>query len=167
MVFVEHFPTPTGRGKFVPADIIPAAERPDAEYPMVLITGRQLEHWHTGAMTRRAAALDYLEPEPVASIHPQDLEGLRVAPGSILTIASRRGSISLYARADDGMPRGAVFVPFCYYEAAANLLTNPALDPFGKIPEFKYCAVKVTAGGATPGRLSFGGGTLLSDVPPN
>ena len=82
-------------------------------------------------------------------------------PGEILTIASRRGSISLYARADDGMPRGAVFVPFCYYEAAANLLTNPVLDPFGKIPEFKYCAVKVTPGGATPERLSFGGGSLL------
>ena len=115
------------------------------EYPMVLITGRQLEHWHTGSMTRRAGALDYIEPEPVASVHPLDLEGLGVAPGGTLTIASRRGSISLYARADDGMPRGAVFVPFCYYEAAANMLTNPVLDPFGKIPEFKYCAVKVTA----------------------
>ena len=80
-------------------------------------------------------------------MHPLDLEALGVAPGGTLTIASRRGEISLYARADDGMPRGAVFVPFCYYEAAANMLTNPVLDPFGKIPEFKYCAVKVTAGG--------------------
>jgi formate dehydrogenase major subunit len=163
VVFVDRFPTATGRGKFVPADLIPAAERPDAEYPMVLITGRQLEHWHTGAMTRRAAALDALEPEPVASLHPMDLEEIGVAPGDILTIRSRRGSISLYARADDGMPRGSAFVPFCYYEAAANLLTNPVLDPFGKIPEFKYCAVKVTAGGAMPERLSFGGGTLLLD----
>jgi formate dehydrogenase major subunit len=163
VVFVHRFPTATGRGKFVPADLIPAAERPDAEYPTVLITGRQLEHWHTGAMTRRAAALDALEPEPVASLHPMDLEEVGVAPGDILTIISRRGSISLYARADDGMPRRSVFVPFCYYEAAANLLTNPVLDPFGKIPEFKYCAVKVTAGGATPKRLSFGGGTLLLD----
>src|SRR5678816_4270343 len=149
-VFVDRFPTPTGRGKFVPADLIPAAERPDTEYPVVLITGRQLEHWHTGAMTRRAAALDALEPEPVASLHPLDLEDIGVAPGDILTIRSRRGSISLYARADDGMARGSVFVPFCYYEAAANLLTNPVLDPFAKIPEFKYCAVKVTAGGTTP-----------------
>ena len=162
VVFVERFPTASGRGRFVPADLIPAAERPDAEYPMVLITGRQLEHWHTGAMTRRAAALDAIEPEPVASVHPQDLADLGVAPGGVLTMTSRRGSISLYARADDGMPRGSVFVPFCYYEAAANMLTNPVLDPFGKIPEFKYCAVKVTAGGAVPGRLSFGGGTLLA-----
>jgi formate dehydrogenase major subunit len=160
VVFVDRFPTTNGRGKFVPADLIPAAERPDADYPTVLITGRQLEHWHTGAMTRRAAALDALEPEPVASLHPMDLDEIGVAPGGILTINSRRGSISLYARADDGMPRHSVFVPFCYYEAAANLLTNPVLDPFGKIPEFKYCAVKVTAGGAMPERLSFGGGTL-------
>jgi formate dehydrogenase major subunit len=84
---------------------------------------------------------------PVASVHPQDLQNLGVAPGAAITVASRRGSVSLYARADDGTPRGAVFIPFCYYEAAANLLTNPALDPFGKIPEFKYCAVRVTAGG--------------------
>ena len=162
VVFVDRFPTPSGRGTFVPADLIPAAERPDADYPLVLITGRQLEHWHTGAMTRRAAALDSIEPEPVASVHPLDLELLGVTPGDILTIASRRGSISLYARADDGMPRGAVFVPFCYYEAAANRLTNPVLDPFGKIPEFKYCAVKATPGGPVPERLSFGGGTLLA-----
>jgi formate dehydrogenase major subunit len=162
VVFVDRFPTATGRARFVPADLIAAAERPDADYPMVLITGRQLEHWHTGSMTRRAAALDYIEPEPVASVHPLDLESLGVAPGGILTIASRRGSISLYARADDGTPRGTVFVPFCYYEAAANMLTNPVLDPFGKIPEFKYCAVKVAAGGDIPERMSFGGGNLLA-----
>src|SRR6188768_1011094 len=164
VVFIENFPTASGRAKFVPADLISAAERPDAEYPMVLITGRQLEHWHTGSMTRRAANLDYIEPEPVASVHPLDLEGLGVEPGGTLTIASRRGEISLYARADDGTPRGAVFVPFCYYEAAANMLTNPALDPFGKIPEFKYCAVKITPGGPTPEHMSFGGGVLLEQV---
>jgi formate dehydrogenase major subunit len=129
---------------------------------MVLITGRQLEHWHTGSMTRRASTLDYLEPEPVASVHPLDLEKLGVEPGAVVTIESRRGSISLYARADDGTPQGAVFVPFCYYEAAANRLTNPVLDPFGKIPEFKYCAVRVTRGGSEPEHLSFGGGTLLT-----
>jgi formate dehydrogenase major subunit len=163
VVFIQNFPTASGRGKFVPADLISAAERPDADYPMVLITGRQLEHWHTGAMTRRASTLDYIEPEPVTSVHPLDLEVLNVEPGAILTIESRRGRISLYARADDGTPRGAVFVPFCYYEAAANMLTNPALDPFGKIPEFKYCAVKVTKGGPEPKRLSFGGGVLLPE----
>jgi formate dehydrogenase major subunit len=167
VVFVDRFPTKDGRGRFVPADLISAAERPDAEYPLVLITGRQLEHWHTGSMTRRAAALDYIEPEPVASIHPLDLEALGVAPGGILTIASRRGRIALYARADDGMPRGAVFVPFCYYEAAANMLTNPVLDPFGKIPEFKYCAINATPGGDTPARLSFGGGALLAGSVPD
>jgi formate dehydrogenase major subunit len=166
VVFVDRFPTPSGRANFVPADLIRADERPDAEYPTVLITGRQLEHWHTGSMTRRAATLDYIEPEPVASVHPLDLEAYGVAPGGILTIVSRRGRISLYARADDGMPRGAVFVPFCYYEAAANLLTNPKLDPYGFIPEFKYCAVKVTPGGNTPERLSFGGGSLLTDIVP-
>jgi formate dehydrogenase major subunit len=127
----------------------------------VLITGRQLEHWHTGSMTRRASNLDHLEPEPVASVHPLDLAGLGVEPGATLTIESRRGRVTLYARADEGTPRGVVFVPFCYYEAAANRLTNPALDPFGKIPEFKYCAIRLTAGGDMPERLSFGGGALL------
>jgi formate dehydrogenase major subunit len=158
VVFTDHFPTATGRGKFVPADIIPAAEQPDSEYPMVLITGRQLEHWHTGAMTRRAGVLDAIEPEPVASFYPGDLKRLHIKPGDIVTVESRRGSISLYARVDEGTPAGAVFIPFCYYEAAANKLTNPVLDPFGKIPEFKYCAVRVTRGGETPRRASYGGG---------
>src|SRR6185369_11441341 len=166
VVFIDDFPTESGRGKFVPADLISAAEQPNAEYPMVLITGRQLEHWHTGSMTRRATALDAIEPEPVASIHPLDLDGLGVPPGGIVTIASRRGEIALYARADDGTPRGVVFVPFCYYEAAANMLTNPVLDPVGKIPEFKYCAVKVTRGGPAPERMSFGGGVLLPERQP-
>jgi formate dehydrogenase major subunit len=154
VVFVDDFPTASGRAKLVPAQIIPAAERPDAEFPFVLITGRQLEHWHTGSMTRRSRALDAIEPFPIASLNPEDLRTIGLAPGGAVTVASRRGSVSLYARADDGTPRGSVFIPFCYYEAAANLLTNPVLDPFGKIPEFKYCAVRVTAGGTpdpTPG----------------
>ncbi len=162
VVFTEHFPTATGRARFVPADLIPADEQPDANYPMVLITGRQLEHWHTGAMTRRAGVLDAIEPEPMASFHPLDLDGLGVGSGEVVTVASRRGAISLYARADAGTPRGAVFIPFCYYEAAANKLTNPVLDPVGKIPEFKYCAVKVKKGGPAPVHSSFGGGQSLS-----
>jgi formate dehydrogenase major subunit len=166
VVFINNFPTETGRAKFVPADLISAAERPNEEYPVVLITGRQLEHWHTGSMTRRASALDSIEPEPVVSVHPLDLESLNVEPAGTITIQSRRGRISLYARADDGMPRGTVFVPFCYYEAAANMLTNPVLDPVGKIPEFKYCAVKLTKGGPAPERLSFGGGVLLPEREP-
>jgi formate dehydrogenase major subunit len=164
IVFVTRFPTATGRGQFVPADLISAAERPDADYPMVLITGRQLEHWHTGAMTRRATVLDHIEPEPVASLHPLELDKLGVKPGDIVTVESRRGKISLYARADEGTPVGALFIPFCYYEAAANMLTNPALDPFGKIPEFKYCAVRVTKGGPTPVHASFGGGQALAEL---
>jgi formate dehydrogenase major subunit len=162
IVFTDHFPTATGRAKLVPADLIRAAEQPDKDYPTVLITGRQLEHWHTGAMTRRAGVLDTLEPEPVASVHPLDLAKLGVKPGDIVTVESRRGSISLYARADAGTPLGAIFIPFCYYEASANKLTNPVLDPFGKIPEFKYCAVRVTKGGATPVRASYGGGQALA-----
>jgi formate dehydrogenase major subunit len=162
VVFVDDFPTPTGKAKFVPADIIPADERPDTEYPMVLITGRQLEHWHTGSMTRRSGVLDSLEPDPVASLHPLDLAALGAQPGELITIESRRGKVSLYAREDESSPHGAVFVPFCYYEAAINKLTNSALDPFGKIPEFKYCAVRLTLGGTTPVQVSYGGGQILS-----
>jgi formate dehydrogenase major subunit len=165
VVFTGTFPTASGLGRFVPADIIPAAERPDDEYPMVLITGRQLEHWHTGSMTRRTAVLDAIEPEPVASLNPVDLSARGVKPGDVITVESRRGRISLFARADDGTPVGAVFIPFCYYEAAANILTNPVLDPFGKIPEFKYCAVRVTAGGELTAHSSFGGGQALAAAP--
>jgi formate dehydrogenase major subunit len=156
VVFTEQFPTPTGKARLVPATIIPGAEPPDADYPFVLITGRQLEHWHTGSMTRRTEVLDRIEPYPVASLHPDDIASFGVAPGGTITVASRRGSVALAARADAGTPHGAVFIPFCYYEAAANLLTNPVLDPFGKIPEFKYCAVKVTAGGSPGGVFGYG-----------
>ena len=161
-VFIDKFPTPTGRARFVPADVIPANERPDKEFPFVLITGRQLEHWHTGAMTRRASVLDAIEPDPTALIHPLDLDALGAKAGDVISVASRRGIVSLYARADDGTPRGAVFIPFCFYEAAANLLTNPALDPVGKIPEFKYCAVKVTRGGELTPVSSYGGGQSMA-----
>jgi formate dehydrogenase major subunit len=164
IVFIDKFPTPTGRAKLVPADIIPAAEQPDKEFPFVLITGRQLEHWHTGAITRRASVLDAIEPEPTAQVHPLDLDAIGAKPGDVITVESRRGIISLYARADAGAPRGAVFIPFCYYEAAANLLTNPALDPVGKIPEFKYCAVKVMKGGELTPRSSYGGGQALAEL---
>ena len=164
VVFTELFPREGGRARFVPADIIPADERPDSEYPMVLITGRQLEHWHTGSMTRRATVLDAIEPDPVALVHPLDLERLGIAPGAPITIASRRGEVVLWARADDSSPVGAIFVPFCYYEAAINRLTNAALDPVGKIPEFKYCAIKVTPGGEVAAQTSYGGGQILSGM---
>jgi formate dehydrogenase major subunit len=157
IVFDDCFPTVDGRVKLVPADIIPANERPDAVYPFVLITGRQLEHWHTGSMTRRTVVLDALEPMATASMNGLDLAEMGLVPGDVVTLRSRRGEVALHLRRDDGTPRGAVFVPFAYYEAAANLMTNAALDPFGKIPEFKYCAVQVLAGG-TP-RPSAGYGT--------
>jgi formate dehydrogenase major subunit len=164
VVFTDHFPRPSGRARFVPADIIPADERPDAEYPLVLITGRQLEHWHTGSMTRRSAVLDAIEPDPVALVHPLQLERLGIQPGELMTVATRRGHVSLYARADEGTPEGAVFVAFCWAEAAINRLTNPALDPVAKIPEFKYCAVKVTRGGDALADGSFGHGHVMADV---
>jgi formate dehydrogenase major subunit len=146
-VFTEHFATDDGRVHLVCTDIIPANERPDQDFPFVLITGRQLEHWHTGSMTRRATVLDALEPFATASMHGDDIADLGALPGEVVTIASRRGEVVLQLRRDDGTPRGAIFIPFAYYEAAANLLTNPALDPFGKIPEFKYCAVSIKSGG--------------------
>jgi formate dehydrogenase major subunit len=161
VVFTKTFPTATGKARFVPADIIPADERPDTEYPMVLITGRQLEHWHTGSMTRRSGVLDAIEPDPVALLHPVDLAAMGAKPGQLITIESRRGKVSLYAREDESSPHGAVFVPFCYYEAAINKLTNSALDPFGKIPEFKYCAVRLSLGGTPPAQVSYGGGQIL------
>jgi formate dehydrogenase major subunit len=147
VVFTDRFPTPSGRARFVPAALRFADEVPDAEYPTVLITGRQLEHWHTGAMTRRASVLDAIEPQATAALNGAELARLGVGPGARVRIASRRGAIELAVRRDDGMPDGAVFVPFAYAEAAANLLTNPALDPQGKIPELKYCAVRVSAAG--------------------
>ncbi len=156
IVFTDHFPTPDGRVRLVPADIIPANERPDAHYPFVLITGRQLEHWHTGSMTRRASVLDAIEPVATASMNGADLHALGVEPGDVITVRSRRGSVALGVRRDDGTPKGAVFIAFAYYEAAANLLTNPALDPFGKIPEFKYCAVAVERGGTPAPSIGYG-----------
>ncbi len=149
IVFGERFPTADGRAKLVPADVLPPDEQPDKEFPMVLTTGRQLEHWHTGAITRRASVLDDIEPEAVASLCSKDLRRLDVAPGELIRVTTRRGAIELRARVDSAIPEGCVFIPFCYAEAAANTLTNPALDPFGKIPEFKFCAARVEKATAT------------------
>ncbi len=143
IVFAEGFPTETGRGRLVPASILPPDETPDDEYPMVLTTGRQLEHWHTGAMSRRSEVLDELEPEAMARMSSADLRKLGVAPGERVRVATRRGAIELKVRVDGAIPPGMVFIPFCYAEAAANMLTNPQLDPFGKIPEFKFCAARI------------------------
>jgi len=143
IVFADGFPTPSGRARLVPAGLRDPAELPDADYPFVLTTGRELEHWHTGAMTRRAEVLDALQPAPTASLSPEALARLGAAPGGRLRLRTRRGAVELAARADPGLPDGLVFVPFAYREAAANLLTTPQLDPDGKIPEYKFCAVHV------------------------
>lgn len=147
VVFSDAFPRPGGLAKFSPTRPLPPNEPVDQDYPTVLTTGRQLEHWHTGSMTRRSVVLDALEPDAVASLSPGELNRLGVAPGDPLTITTRRGTITLAARVDPNIPDGMVFVPFAYAEAAANLLTNPALDPYGKIPEFKYAACRLTQGG--------------------
>jgi formate dehydrogenase major subunit len=154
VIFTDGFPTPSGRGKFVPAEYIHADELPDDEYPLVFITGRQLEHWHTGSMTRHSATLDAIEPDPVVNLSPEDLKNLGVTAGDLITIESRRGKITAYARSDNAMQKGNVFMAFCYNEANANLLTNDALDPSAKIPEFKFCAVKASAGGTLARRVS-------------
>ena len=143
ILFGEDFPTASGKGKFVPCRYQPADELPDREYPFVLNTGRVLEHWHTGTMTRRSQALSQLEPAPFVAIHPSDLQALGVEHGDRVRISSRRGVIELAARADRSIEPGNVFVPFHFREAAANVLTSDALDPYGKIPEFKVCAVQI------------------------
>jgi formate dehydrogenase major subunit len=143
IMFATGFPTKTGRGKFVTTELVAPDELPDAAYPMVLSTGRMLEHWHTGAITRRATVLDALEPEAVASLHPREMKRLEIWPGDLIQVSTRRGTVKITARADRDVPEGMVFIPFCFAEAAANLLTNPQLDPVGKIPEFKFCAAKV------------------------
>ena len=145
IIFYDGFPTESGRGRIVPANVLPPDEVPDAEFPMVLSTGRVLEHWHTGSMTRRAEVLDAIEPEAVAFMSPGDLWKMRLQPGDFVRLETRRGAVEVKVRSDRDVPVGMVFMPFCYAEAAANLLTNPALDPFGKIPEFKFCAARVTA----------------------
>jgi len=143
VVFDKGFPRPGGFGKLVAAKLQPPAETPDHEFPFILTTGRQLEHWHTGAMTRRATVLDALEPAAVASLSRGTFAKLGIKAGDMVRVTTRRGEVELNSRQDDGVPDGVVFIPFAFVEAAANILTNPALDPFGKIPEFKFCAAKV------------------------
>ncbi|MDO6591454.1 formate dehydrogenase subunit alpha [Loktanella sp. D2R18] len=145
IVFSDGFPREGGRAKFTPANVIAPDETPDADYPMVMTTGRQLEHWHTGSMTRRSKVLDAVEPEANCSLHPSTLRNLGAAPGDMIRLTTRRGSIEIMARADRAVAPDMVFVPFAYVEAAANTLTNPAVDPYGKIPEFKFAAVRIEA----------------------
>ena len=143
IIFSRSFPTASGRAKIVPAALLPPGEQPDEEYPLVLTTGRLLEHWHTGSMTRRASRLDALEPEGIANLNPQDMKTLGIKPGEKIAIATRRGEVIIKCRPDPDTKEGMVFIPFCFAESPANVLTNPQIDPMGKIPEFKYCACRV------------------------
>lgn len=145
IVFTDGFPRANNRARFAPASIVSPAETPDTEYPFILITGRQLEHWHTGTMTRRTNVLNAVEPEANCSLHPYTLKRLGVEAGGMVRLTTRRGSVEVMARADRGVAEDNVFLPFAYVEAAANILTNSALDPYGKIPEFKFSALKVEA----------------------
>ncbi|WP_171186986.1 formate dehydrogenase subunit alpha [Ruegeria sp. HKCCC2117] len=143
IVFGDGFPRADGKAKFTPASIIPPDEAPDEEYPMIATTGRQLEHWHTGSMTRRATVLDAVEPEANCSMNPRTLKLMGIEPGEMIRLTTRRGSIEIMVRADRAIAEDMVFIPFAYVEAAANMLTNSAIDPYGKIPEFKFSAIKV------------------------
>ena len=142
-IFRESFPTANGRGKIVPARLIPPAELPDDDFPLILTTGRLLEHWHTGSMTRRATVLDHIEPEAIVSMNRWDMKRMKIDAGEHVHVKTKRGSIVIKVRSDKEIPEGMVFIPFCFAEAAANVLTNPQLDPYGKIPEFKFSAANV------------------------
>lgn len=149
IVFGNGFPRAEGRAKFTPAQVTAPAETPDENFPMILTTGRQLEHWHTGSMTRRTVVLDAVEPQANASLHPRTLYRLGVEPGDMIDIKTRRGTVTIMARADRTVAEDMVFMPFAFVEAAANILTNPQLDPFGKIPEFKFSACRVAPATST------------------
>lgn len=143
IVFTTGFPTADGRGRIVPADLLPPDEVPDDEYPLVLTTGRLLEHWHTGAMTRRAGVLNAIEPYGIAAMNPYEIKRRGLAQGDVINVETRRGVVEAILRADREVADGMVFMPFCFNESPANMLTNPMLDPYGKIPEFKYCAARI------------------------
>ena len=145
IIFYDGFPTKDGRARLVPTDLLPPDELPDEEFPMVLTTGRMLEHWHTGAMTRRATHLNAQEGEPVVSMHPNDIGRQGLARGRQVIVETRRGSIKLTLRADRDVTPGMLFIPFCFFEAPANYLTNSELDPYGKIPELKFSAARIRA----------------------
>ena len=143
IIFADGFPTPSGKGRMTPASILPPDEMPDDDYPLILSTGRLLEHWHTGSMTRRSKALDQIEPVAEIHVSRQDIESYQLEAGKMVKIETRRGEIEVAVRIDPNLPKGMLFMPFCFSEAPANMLTNPALDPFGKIPELKFSAARI------------------------
>ena len=143
VLFADGFPTENGRAQLKSVSIRPPAEIPDTEFPLILTTGRLLEHWHTGAMTRRATILDAIEPEPTVHMHPTTMDKFGINAGDLVNVSTRRGSIQLIARVDTEFSEDTIFTSFAFPEAPSNMLTNPKLDPSSKIPEFKFCAVRV------------------------
>ena len=147
VMFGERFNTSDGLAHLVPAEWLPAKELPDEQFPFVLNTGRLLQHWHTGTMTRRSFALDAISPRAEVYVNPGDAAALGIADGEQVRVTSRRGSIVLATRVSHREAPGNCFIPFHFREAAANLLTIDEIDPMGKIPEFKFCAVRIEAAG--------------------
>jgi predicted molibdopterin-dependent oxidoreductase YjgC len=137
------FKRQNGRGKFTAVSYNPAKELPDKEYPFILTTGRILYHFHSGNETRRVKALDAFIPRNYVELHPEDAKSLGLKQDAPVRVSTRRGSIELGVRISDQPKRGVIFIPFHFREAAANVLTNPALDPVSKIPEYKVCAAKI------------------------
>jgi formate dehydrogenase major subunit len=142
-LFADGFPTEDGRAKFVPVEFLAPDELPNDTYPYVLNTGRQMYHWHTGTMTRRSEGLDSREPVPIVEVNPRDALDLGVGEGDQVRVTSRRGSIVIGVRLSERQARGQIFIPMHFREAAANLLTNPQLDPYARIAAFKVSAVRV------------------------
>ena len=143
VIFGEGFPTSNKKGKLVPAKIVSPDETPDKDFPFILTTGRLLEHWHTGSMTMRATVLNSIEPEPYVHISNKDMKDKDLSQNETVRLSTRRGFVEVKVRTDRMIPKGMVFMPFCFEKAPVNLLTNEALDPDGKIPELKYCAAKI------------------------
>ncbi len=142
-LFQDRFPTADGRARFVPVSFLPPDELPSKEYPYILNTGRQMYHWHTGTMTRRSEGLDSREPVPIVEVHPLDALDLGVGEGDTVRVTSRRGTVLIGVRLSDRQARGQIFMPMHFREAAANLLTNPQLDPYARIAAFKISAVRI------------------------
>lgn len=143
IIFADGFPTASGRGRMTPASLLPPDEQPDDAFPLILSTGRLLEHWHTGSMTRRSDALDAIEPTAEIHLSPEDMQNNQLNGGEMIIVETRRGEIEVAVRLDPNLPQGMMFMPFCFHEAPANMLTNPALDPYGKIPELKFSAARI------------------------
>ena len=145
VIFSKGFPTKSGRAKIVPVSLSEPNELPDSKYPLILTTGRLLEHWHTGTMTRQSHDLNAQEPQATVSMNPEDIKKFSLVRGEMVKVETRRGSINLILREDRNISIGILFIPFCYLEAPANFLTDSNLDPFGKIPEFKFSAANIVS----------------------